>query len=885
MKQMTKIKAIVLALLLCVGAVLAVLLLVMDFSPKQVYADDVSTHSTEDDLLFSLYNNNTEYKVSARNRSLTEAIIPDIHNGLPVTEVANNAFTGCANLKKVEIPRTVRRIGNNAFFNCKNLEDLQMWRVEEYGNRAFANCVKLPTMALGGFDNMGGSVFSGTVNDIYIRKTESEMNERFPNWKTGSNSTFIYGNEVALNEVWDTDGTLKGYSISIPQMIDDPDLDFELGDTYNGLPLLEIEQCAFEFSILKSFTLKHGEIVLDSDSPNESEPTSASDCDHTVNVRSNAFYFLDAQSINLKVDVTFDDDTITSSSYFDYEKGHSVEVFGFSTARSIMLPDNITIIPNAAFSNCGNLCEIITPKANNGANRLSPCITTVCSNAFEGCQSLTYLFIPGNVKNMGNSVFNSWGDFDEKQTVDFENMYFAPVGRDGYNWDANWAGETFDNFTVKFRTSNVIFDKNGGSGGTDSVEELSYGQPMPPAQKPEKTGYKFWGYFTQPEGKGTKYYNDDMTSADIWKMEQDEVMLYAYWTKIEYELIFMFKGNKLHTETIHYGDGMPAIEQFLPAGTVIRGVYDANSTSGKMYYDGDMNAIVENYDIADHLTLYVIRMETKTNYELNGGENSGSNPETVYYADRVLLSSPTKNDFDFLGWYEGEKKVTAIYLRTEEEITLTARWEYLQNVGISTTYVNVCKYEYVAMSTLRLRQSCTITVSPEVKQLTISDIANLSPESAYRHVNIIISKRSTDFTLILNNVSLTSFSGNSTVAQPIISMYTDNNSALLLYARGIVNIKGSVSTGTGDGGCAIYCSTLRIMEASNLTIRGGNGKAVTPVGVKPQFYEGKGGYAVIAENDVIISSKAYVYAYCGEGDRGTPTSPYYIKSGRDVVTV
>lgn len=881
MKVKTKSNAIVLALLLCASAVLVALLFGMDFSQKRTYADDAAAYSIEDDLTFNLYNNSTEYRVSARNRSLTEAIIPETYNGLPVTEVANNSFTGCANLKTVVIPKTVRRIGNNAFYNCKNLEDLQMPIIDDYGSRAFANCKKLPDMAICGFKGMGGSVFSGTVNRIYIRKPESEMNERFPDWKAGSNSTFIYGNEVALNEVRDSDGTPKGYSISIPQMIDDPELDFVLGDTYNGLPLLEIEKYAFEFSTLKSFTLKHGEIVLDSDNPSETACALASDCDHTVNIRSNAFNFLDAQSINLEVDVTFDDDTIVSSSYFDYEKGHSVEVFAFSTASSIMLPDNITMIPNAAFSFCGELREIISSNSNDGANRLPYDLTAIGSFAFEGCASLINLDIPSSVINMGNSVFSQWGDTTELQTVRFESLYFAPVGRDGYNWDNDWSGTTYGNFVAEFRTSDVIFDKNGGSGGTDSLEELSYGQSMPSAQKPEKTGYDFLGYFYGDK----QYYDKDMNSVKSWDIEQDEVTLQAHWTKIEYELTFIFKGDELHTETIHYGDGMPAIEQFLPAGTVIRGVYDANSTSGKMYYDGDMNAIVENYDIADYLTLYVIRMETKINYELNGGENSGSNPETVYYADRVLLSSPTKNDFDFLGWYEGEKKVTAIYLRTEEEITLTARWEYLQNVGISTTYVNVCKYEYVAMSTLRLRQSCTITVSPEVKQLTISDIANLSPESAYRHVNIIISKRSTDFTLILNNVSLTSFSGNSTVAQPIISMYTDNNSALLLYARGIVNIKGSVSTETGDGGCAIYCSTLRIMEASNLTIRGGNGKALTPVGVKPQFYEGKGGYAVIAENDVIISSKAYVYAYCGEGDRGTPTSPYYIKSGRDVVTV
>lgn len=50
----------------------------------------------ESALRFMLFNNNAEYKVTVSDKSLTEAKIPAYYNGLPVTEVADNAFMSCA---------------------------------------------------------------------------------------------------------------------------------------------------------------------------------------------------------------------------------------------------------------------------------------------------------------------------------------------------------------------------------------------------------------------------------------------------------------------------------------------------------------------------------------------------------------------------------------------------------------------------------------------------------------------------------------------------------------------------------------------------------------------------------------------------------------------
>lgn len=73
----------------------------------------------------------------------------------------------------------------------------------------------------------------------------------------------------------------------------------------------------------------------------------------------------------------------------------------------------------------------------------------------------------------------------------------------------------------------VTFDKQGGTGGTDSAI-ATYGQPMPLADAPTKDGYTFKGYFSEKNGKGTQYYNEFMASMLNYMVDSD-MTLYAYW--------------------------------------------------------------------------------------------------------------------------------------------------------------------------------------------------------------------------------------------------------------------------------------------------------------------------------------------------------------------
>lgn len=88
---------------------------------NKVYAETESESSSiEDVLLFSLYNNGTEYRVKARDKNITKIKIPATYKDLPVTEIADSGFANCKSLVKIEfegITDSITRIGNLAFSN------------------------------------------------------------------------------------------------------------------------------------------------------------------------------------------------------------------------------------------------------------------------------------------------------------------------------------------------------------------------------------------------------------------------------------------------------------------------------------------------------------------------------------------------------------------------------------------------------------------------------------------------------------------------------------------------------------------------------------------------------------------------------------------------
>lgn len=69
-----------------------------------------------------------------------ELIIPSVIGGLPVKEIAENAFKGNLNIYSVSIPAGVKKIGDSAFRGCENLYTILLPQgVEEMGLGAFTN--------------------------------------------------------------------------------------------------------------------------------------------------------------------------------------------------------------------------------------------------------------------------------------------------------------------------------------------------------------------------------------------------------------------------------------------------------------------------------------------------------------------------------------------------------------------------------------------------------------------------------------------------------------------------------------------------------------------------------------------------------------------------
>ena len=125
-----------------------------------------------DGLDYVLINEQREYRVSAgeMNSQTEELFIPALHDGKPVTVIADNAFeykdfllahlpdsikeirskafSYCTSLQSVKIPSKVTTIGASVFEGCHALSSVEMPQVTEIGGYAFWDCVSLSSVEM-----------------------------------------------------------------------------------------------------------------------------------------------------------------------------------------------------------------------------------------------------------------------------------------------------------------------------------------------------------------------------------------------------------------------------------------------------------------------------------------------------------------------------------------------------------------------------------------------------------------------------------------------------------------------------------------------------------------------------------------------------------------
>lgn len=82
-----------------------------------------------------------------RKRSVISAILRSVEITDRETEISENEFYGCTNLKNIKMGNDVTKIGNRAFSDCSSLESFIVGpKVNSIGQGAFSGCEGMTTL-------------------------------------------------------------------------------------------------------------------------------------------------------------------------------------------------------------------------------------------------------------------------------------------------------------------------------------------------------------------------------------------------------------------------------------------------------------------------------------------------------------------------------------------------------------------------------------------------------------------------------------------------------------------------------------------------------------------------------------------------------------------
>ncbi|MCQ2224701.1 MAG: leucine-rich repeat domain-containing protein [Paludibacteraceae bacterium] len=313
-----------------------------------------------------------------------------------VTRIAENACSGCANLKSIKIPPSVGYVGNDAFQNCSALKEVNIpegiKHIHPYSFNgcsslekielpsslldylSFSNCPKLKTINVSP-DNERFSSVDGVLYDK-DRKRLLRVPEGYKgDFDVPSGVTFIASAFVGCNGVT---------SVTIPQSVTKISVG-AFGNCsrlthINVLPgnrfYVSVDGVLYTSSLWSIYSVPNGikgrfEIPAD-----------------VVKIEEGAFSGCDG---------------LTEVKIPEGVKAIWGDAFhGCSRLKHVVIPSSVVEIRFHAFRGCKALESV---EIKNGVKYIG-------SWAFDGCERLTNILIPSSVKELGSSVFKGCRNLD-----------------------------------------------------------------------------------------------------------------------------------------------------------------------------------------------------------------------------------------------------------------------------------------------------------------------------------------------------------------------------------------------------------------------------------------------------------------------------------------
>ena len=320
---------------------------------------------------YELSEDKTHYIVTGVGGMEGEIEIPELHKGLPVTEIADGAFGSNKTLTKITVPESVTAIGQLAFANCAQLKEVDIrGEITEFASKTFYFSLKLETVripesavkfakdAFGMCENLKNIYYGGSASD----------------WAQIDFAAYSPGGETMGIVDCNPLGNKNAKLFINGELVEDIDIDY-----WDPSSIKPLAFCGYAY--LKSVKLSS----------------------RVTGIGEYAFAFTGVRSAD------FSGTSIKSIDEYAFKGCHDL--------KTVKLPSVIYSIKEDAFNNCTSLtsadlggvveigtaafydCESLTSLTL--GNRLHG----ISNMAFNGCKSLQEVTIPGSIVEIGKSAF------------------------------------------------------------------------------------------------------------------------------------------------------------------------------------------------------------------------------------------------------------------------------------------------------------------------------------------------------------------------------------------------------------------------------------------------------------------------------------------------
>jgi len=273
-------------------------------------------------------------------------------------------------------------------------------------------------------------------------------------------------------------------------------------------------------------------------------------------------------------------------------------------------------------------------------------------------------------------------------------------------WTFDYNGTIYAKWTAKAYA--VTLDFQGGKDGTLSVIAF-YDQFVPAASPPTKIGYTFNGYFSETNGGGIQYYGPNMEMLRKWDVD-NSATLYANWTINTYTIFFEKNGGigDMDNQDITFNDTVSLIPNtFTKTGYSFSGW--ALSNTGEVAFEEEASITMSAKDE----TLWA-KWQPKSytiTFDKQGGIGGSNQVEATYDANMRVALAPTKNGYNFAGYFTATGGEGIQYYNAD--MTSTIPWSIATDTNLYAAWT-------AKIYTVVFNEQGGTSSDPEMKQVTFN---------------------------------------------------------------------------------------------------------------------------------------------------------------------